>query len=131
MSQILEELIKEMPAGLERGILRILSFHQGKANAISRGRIVAELALMGFPADERVMRACINQLRKDGQLICSMGGEGGGYYLPENHEELEDYIERELRPRANDLHEQEKALRAAAEKRWGRYSPEKQISFQL
>ena len=75
------------------------------------------------------MRACINELRKAGHLICSTGGEGGGYYLPEDWEEMNEFIERELHPRAMDLLEQEKALIAEAEKRWGRYSPEKQISL--
>ena len=127
MSNFTDELIREMPIGVERGILRILSFHQGKKQAIGRGRVVAELVLMGYHVSEREMRACINELRKEGHLICSMGGEGGGSYLPADHEELEEYIERELHPRAMDMLEQEKALRAEAEKRWGRYSPEKQV----
>ena len=129
MSQILDEMIHEMPPGLDRAILRILSFHQGRKQAISRGRFVGDLARVGFGVNERAMRACINELRKDGHLICSTGGEGGGYYLPEDWNELAEFIERELHPRAMDLLEQEKALRAEAEKRWGRYSPEKQASL--
>src|SRR4030042_4861458 len=129
MSTILDEMIREMPAGLDRAILRVLSFHQGKGNAVSRGRLILELYRMGFKVHERVMRASINELRKNGQLICSMGGEGGGYYLAENQEELVEYIDHEVHPRSMDLLEQEKALREAAEKRWGRYSPEKQIQM--
>src|SRR4030042_573177 len=129
MSTILDEMIREMPAGLDRAILRVLSFHQGKGNAIGRGRLVLELYRMGFKVHERVMRAAINELRKAGQLICSMGGEGGGYYLAENQDEVEEYRTHELRPRAMDLLEQDKAMLEAAEKRWGRYSPEKQITL--
>jgi DNA-binding transcriptional regulator PaaX len=129
METVLEKLIDEMPPGLDRAILSVLSFHQGRKEAISRGKLVGDLARMGFDVNERAMRACINELRKAGQLICSSGGDGGGYYLPVNHEELNEFIEHELRPRAMDLLEQEKALRSEAEKRWGRYSPEKQISL--
>jgi hypothetical protein len=129
MSQIFDEMISEMPPGLDRAILRILSFHQGREQAIGRGRLVGDLARMGFEVHERVMRACINELRKKGQLICSTGGDGGGYYLPADWNELEEFIKRELHPRAMDLLEQETALKAAAEKQWGRYSPEKQISL--
>jgi len=129
MSLILDEMIHEMPAGLDRAILRVLSFHQGRDQAIGRGKLVGELARLGFYVHERVMRACINELRKQGQLICSTGGDGGGYYLPANWSELDEYIRRELHPRAMDLLEQEQALKAAAEKQWGRYSPEKQISL--
>ncbi len=135
MSSILDQLIDDMPAGLDRAILRVLSFHQGKANAISRKQLVGdpehpgELDRLGFHVPERMARACINELRKAGSLICSMGGEGGGYYLAESQEELIEYIEHEVDPRAMDLLEQAKALRSAAEKRWGKYAPEKQIAM--
>jgi hypothetical protein len=129
MNTVLDEMIKDMPAGLDRAILRVLSFHQGRKQAISRGRLVDDLARLGFEVNERVMRASINALRKAGHLICSTGGEGGGYYLPADWNELEEFIDRELHPRAMDLLEQEQALKASAEKQWGRYSPEKQISL--
>jgi hypothetical protein len=77
-----DRMISEMPPGLDRAILRVLSFHQGREQAIGRGRLVGDLARMGYEVHERVMRACINELRKKGQLICSTGGDGGGYYLP-------------------------------------------------
>lgn len=131
MNTVLDEMIREMPAGLDRAILRVLSFHRGKSNAISRDDLLAQLK--GYTKDERIMRACIQEIRKRGDpeisLICSMGGIGGGYYLADNHDEVMEYIDHEVDPRAFDLLEQSKALRTAAEKRWGRYSPEKQISL--
>lgn len=68
------------------------------------------------------MRAQINLLRKQGVLIYSAGGHGGGYYIARDWGELEDYIRQELRPRAIDLLEQEKALKTGARREWGENS---------
>lgn len=73
MSQILDEMISEMPPGLDRAILRVLSFHQGRDKAIGRGRLVGDLARAGFKVNERVMRACINELREAGTICRRIG----------------------------------------------------------
>lgn len=128
----LNEMIDNLPGGLEREVRRILEFHTGRENAISRGRFLADLALMGMEIDERELRVCINQLRKSGTAgswICSTGGENGGYWMAASQEELEEFLQREFDARAMDLHEQSSAMRKAAEKRWGRYSPEKQATM--
>ena len=41
-------LIDELPAGIDRAILRILSFHTGRGDAISRGKLVGDLSSMGL-----------------------------------------------------------------------------------
>lgn len=120
------ELIDELPAGIDRAILRILSFHAGRGDAISRGKLVGDLASMGFPVHEREVRLVINQLRKQGVGICSTGGVDGGYWLAADYAELEEFIRREIDARAIDLHEQASAMRRAAELKWGKYSAEKQ-----
>ncbi len=129
----LKRIIDTLPAGLEREILRIMNFHRGRQNAISRDELVCNLAEMGFHfKDDRKIRACINQLRKSGKpgsWICSTGGESGGYWLAASQEELEEYIRREQESRLKDLAEQARAMRAAAERYWGIYSPEKQIGM--
>ena len=76
-----------------------------------------------------MVRMTIQALRKDGHPICSTGGEDGGYWMAANWAELDEYLEREVRSRALDLLEQEKALKSAGEKLWGRYSPGKQIGL--
>lgn len=93
--------------------------HKGKDKAISRNDLLDRLKGLGFDTNERTMRNEINLLRKQGALICSCGGHGGGYYLARDWSELEDYIEQELRPRAMDLLEQEKALKTGARREWG------------
>lgn len=87
------------------------------------------LALHGFQVHEREARVCINQLRKEGVQICSTGGGDGGYWLAENLDELEEYLNNEPLARIKDLSDQVNAMRAAAQKRWGKYSPAKQTSM--
>jgi hypothetical protein len=122
----IKRLIDELPAGLDRATLRVLSSHIGRELAISRVELVTDVGLLGFKVHERAERAQINQLRKQGYPICSTGGEGGGYFMARDWDELEEYIEREVHARAMDLLEQEQALKSQAEKTWGRYSPDKQ-----
>ena len=81
---------------------------------------------MGFKTHERQVRAAINQLRKEGQPICSTGGEGGGYYLAAGADELDTFIARELHARAMDLLEQEQAMRAARIRIFGSKIPQGQ-----
>jgi hypothetical protein len=125
----LTELIDGLPPGLDRAVLRVLAFHTGRKLAISRVDLVKVIAQHGFPVHERALRACINLLRKNGQPICSTGGDDGGYWLAANWDELNEYLEREIHSRAMDLLEQEQALKASGEKLWGKFSPEKQGSF--
>ena len=130
-----QEMIDQLPAGLERAIRRILDFHIGRKNTISRSQLISDLALMGFnyiDKDDRPVMVCINKIRKSetpDSWICSTGGVGGGYWLAETNAELEKFIDHEEESRLGDFAEQMKAMRRAAEKHWGKYSPEKQISF--
>ena len=128
-------MIDNLPAGLDRAIRKILKFHIGRKNAISRFQLISDLALMGFDyidKDDRPIRGCINQIRKSGtpgSWICSTGGLGGGYWMAETRAELEEFIDHEEESRLGDFAKQMKAMRMAAEKHWGRYSPEKQASL--
>lgn len=112
-------IVASLPMGADRCILRVLSFHVGRSRAVVKGELLQRVRDHGFDLGEREIRAAINQLRKDGHLICSVGGTGGGYYMAGTALELEEFLERELHSRAMDLLEQEKALRGAARKVWG------------
>lgn len=112
---------------LERAIMQsILKYHEGRDNAIPRKTMLARLAQLGFHMEDRQMRMAINLLRKRGNIICSRGGEDGGYYLPADWGELQEFIDHELHPRAMDFLEQERAMKDAARARWGEYSPQMQ-----
>src|SRR5512139_3062396 len=123
----LEEFVGSLPMGLERAVLRVLGFHQGRDQAIGRRDLLAAVAQHGFVVHERALRAQINELRKEGHPICSTGGEDGGYWMAANWDELNEFADRELHSRAMDLLEVERALREAGERRWGQYSSGKQI----
>jgi hypothetical protein len=122
----LDELINSLPSGLDRALLRTLSFHVGREQAISRAKLIEELAKVGFDyrKEDRPMRACINVLRKAGHPICSTGGRDSGYWLAANWDELNEYLDREVRSRLSDLREQEQALAKAARQLWGEPNPQ-------
>ncbi len=127
MTTIVDDLITSLPAGLDRAILRILSFHVGRGRPIGRNALVRELRIMGFDVHERAARACISQMRKAGTLICSAPGDDGGYFLPANAEEFSDFVHQEYLAKITDMQETLAAMKKAAEKTWGRFSPEKQL----
>jgi len=127
---LLDEMIDNLPAGLDRAILRALSFSIGRDHSIPRASLLNNIRAVGFKKlSDRQLRLQINQLRKDGHVICSIGGIDGGYYIAGSWDELNEYLQREVHSRAMDLLEQEKALREAGEKTWGKYSPTRQGSF--
>lgn len=115
----LQAMLDEMPPGLDRALLRILSVRVGREAAISRDDLVAALASLGFNVDERPARAAINLLRKDGHPICSTGGKHGGYWWAANWTELRAFLDTEVLPRAYDFLEQERALKKTGEQLWG------------
>jgi len=118
-SKTYDLLIAEMPVNLERAVLRVLSFHVGKKNAIGRDQLV-ETVRMNWPdAHERQVRQGIHDLRRKGRLICSMPGEDGGYYMAANLEEVLEFLERELHPKAVDMLETESTMKASARQQFG------------
>ena len=116
---IYDRILAEMPTGLERATLRVLSFHQGKQNAIGRESLVDALRSVGFDVKERLVRRCIHDLRRAGHLICSTPGEDGGYHLAGNRQEFDEFCERELHPKAIDMLETESAMKKAAGQLFG------------
>jgi hypothetical protein len=113
-------LIAGIPEGAEQAVLKVLRFHVGRDGAISRGDLLRDLHRNGWKLHERELRATINQLRKHGAPICSTGGQGGGYWLAADWDELSEFIDREHRARIADLSEQVRAMSREAERRWGR-----------
>ena len=96
-----DQLIANMPAGIERAMLRCLSFHIGKDNAISKPDLLRALKQSGFAVHERQARLTIEELRNNGHLIGASSGEGG-YYIIADMGEWEAY-QREERSRAEKI----------------------------
>ena len=123
VGKFVEDSTKDMPSGIDRTILGILMYHVGKENAISRDELLVKSKL-SWDISDRGLRDQINSLKKSEFLICSTGGVGGGYYLAQNWDELEDYIGHELLSRIKDLSEQRKSLQLGGKKLWGENSPQ-------
>jgi len=105
---------------LLEAVTRILTRHIGREHAIARADLVDDVRrLTRHPYTDRQVRAAINALRKQGWLICSAGGVGGGYWLAKNRGEVLEFLEREVRPRAMDLLAIEKAMRQAMLEQFG------------
>lgn len=69
----------------------------GKANAISRRDLSVASGM-----DDRSMREAIEQLRHNGHLICSKAT--GGYYKPDNLDDIEEMYRTELKRAKAILH---------------------------
>jgi|GEM_PF-1716489 len=99
-------------------IIRLLGFHVGRERAITKDRLLDELARAGFYMTEREFRAEIAALRKQGVLIGSSAGSNPGYYLIANMGEFDEFVNAELLSRIKDLQETYRALNASAQKEW-------------
>jgi hypothetical protein len=110
-----ETLIAQMPAGLERAILRVLSDHIGKENTITKPKLLQDLARLGFHQHERQARLCIVELRKHGHLICSSSGDSG-YYIASTVEEYEEFAQVEYRSKIVDMSETLRAMDEGAKR---------------
>lgn len=124
-----DELIQDMDQGLERATLRVLSFHVGADQMISRVDLVEAISRFGFGRDlepvtfDRKCRIAISALRKAGHLICSSSGGVGGYYLASSREEYEDFAAAEYRSKIGDMAATLAAMDSAAARAFGRQAP--------
>jgi hypothetical protein len=111
----MEEAMVPIRENLRIVVLFLIGFHHGRDQALSRDEFLHQIHSHGFDVDERELRIAIHDLKKDGHLIVSSGGSKGGYWLATGWNEVDEYLEREVRARALDLLEQERIfLRAAA-----------------
>ncbi len=113
-----DELIADMPAGLDRSVLRVLSWHVGLAQTISKLQMLADLAAMGFVVEDRQLRRQIQMLRKEGHLICASSG-AGGYYLADSLDEYAAFADSEYRSKIVDMSTTLAAMDRAAQAKFG------------
>lgn len=100
-----ESLIAKMPAGSERAVFRVLSFHIGLDNAIQKPDLIAECGKIGTHfTDERQVRLIIVKLRKRGVPACASSGESG-YFLASNLKEYQEFRGREYVKKIVDMRE--------------------------
>lgn len=103
---------------LVSAIIRVMFYHVGSDNRISRTDMMAELRSQGFVQSERTVRMAISELRrKFGIPIAGTGGINGGYWMLKDRQEADDYMKVQLHDPGTNLLEQESAIRKGAE-RW-------------
>jgi hypothetical protein len=107
MIRTFQDIIDEMPVGLERGLGRILSQRVGKENAIERDELLTLVRRQPGCAktEDRQMRKMIEKFRGQGIRICHDETRGKdpksgkvktvfGYYVAANKEEYLEFRER-------------------------------------
>ena len=103
MSDEYDALLKNMPAGLDRAVLRVLSQRVGREQAIGRGGLVRIVGRLGFSAHERQIREVIKELRREGHLICAAAGKNGGYWMAADRKEFDEFGRQEFEAKISDM----------------------------
>lgn len=111
-----DDLVKNMPAGLDRAIVQTLKFHIGKSKAIKKADFLKAIGALGYKPHERQLRDMIAEMRLSGWMIGSLSAEG--YYFCETRAEYEEF-RAELEARRAALSATLSALDSVARQRWG------------
>lgn len=98
----------------DRLLALLYTRHVGRQRAIKAKELAAKLG-----ETERLVRATISGLRKQGHLILSAVQEPYGYFTAETYDEWREFRNGNLRPRALDILETDRAMNEAARQRWG------------
>jgi len=117
MSEPAVPTLIHLPRGLDRAVLRILSYHLGREHAISGLELCHALGI--YQIDGRQLHEQIKQLRRSGHLVGSASGENGGYYLIATPEEFQEFISSAFQARIDDLRQTVTAMTKSASQRWG------------
>ena len=124
-------LISSLPAGVERAILRVLSFHQGAENAIPRCQCCWPISNgMASIFTEREMRAAINSLCESRDILFAARGDYKvGIIPPPAPRSLRTTFSVSCTRVRWTCSSRRRAMKEAAEKIWGKYSPARQMGF--
>ena len=103
---------------LSDAIRKVVSNYR-KDKPIGRNALVRTVSLMGFPSNERQVRENIKQLRREGHLILSMPGEGGGYYMAQSQADYDEFMHQEFNAKITDMLETKRAMDSSAMRAFG------------
>lgn len=117
------QIVISMDKGMGQMVFSILLDHVGKKKSILGSKLVYKLKQF-FPDDnstdlQRKMRLAIADLRKQGYLIASAPGKLGGYWLPANRKEFDEFIRHEFIKKIEDMAITKNILVTAADKQLG------------
>lgn len=115
-------ILLEMPVGLAKDVMKILTEHVGSDRRIRRAHLVAMLRLLGaykgkaWVRMDRMVRLAIAELQEKGYPVLSDSGRGG-YWLASGPEEIEGMC-REIESRDEKLQDKARALRRTGKRAW-------------
>lgn len=91
MKKYIYRVGKELPFGLERTVLRLVSERIGKENAISRGYVhQVVLEKHNIDIDARTLRKTLEVIRSKGIRICDLE-DGSGLFIARTEEEYQAF----------------------------------------
>ncbi|MEM5789048.1 MAG: hypothetical protein AAGU11_17175 [Syntrophobacteraceae bacterium] len=115
------ENIQVLPVGLTRAVARILEHCVGHDQAIALDRLV-QLANQNpavVHADERQVRAAVEELRNDGMDVVNLM-DGAGYFIPgKNEKDLYIRFRQSYTSRAKRIFETMSKMDATAKRKFG------------
>lgn len=102
-------------------VLNLITNEGRYERPIPRNGLAAHLRKLGFlvTRDDRPMRSAIEELRREGHLICHKKDKPDGYYLASSKAEYEDFRTREYRSRISKMADTMREMDKAAEARFG------------
>ena len=107
----------DLPPGLDRALMLILSRHIWRLNSISRLQLCT--ALQDFHLTDRQLRQQVKALRRQGNLIGSVSGANGGFYLIISLDEFNEFIQSEYLLKVQDMTETARLMARTAQRQWG------------
>lgn len=110
-TQFYDEILADIPDGLERDVLNTLMQHVGETNKITLKALTVEILGDFSSTTERQVREVIERLRRKGVAIISESGKAGRW-LAANKSELDACVS-EMEARHRNLGEVIRSLRLA------------------
>lgn len=114
-----QELIDELPPGLTRIVGRIIGYHKGRENAITKQELLSQVKANGYGNSKnlsRKIRVAVHELRNEGLLICSTSS-GAGYWIATDYSEAADCF-CEMKGRGTDILKTARKLEETANKKF-------------
>lgn len=106
----------DLPMGLPRVVLQVLQHHRGAASAVSKAELTANVSRI-IGASERQIRLAIEELRRQGVLVCAMSS-AGGYFIADNRQEVDAFLAEYL-ARVREISQTAHAMSDAAVREFG------------
>jgi biotin operon repressor len=121
MGDFYRQLLNSMPTGIKRDIIATLLLHIGEENAISGSELVSKLRPYYRQKNlHRMIRLEIQNLRNSGFAVASnASGKNPGYFLPQNRQEFDQFLDREITSRIHSLSVTKNRLISTADRIYG------------